>query len=94
MKVKDELPLDVLLRYGFTKIDNEEELKNEEYTIASCDYKYQIGHARRGQFYYLLVNEETRKLIIYATEPDGGGGCIVSPNVLIELFKDGIITES
>ena len=57
------------------------------------DYKFKIGHSRRGQFYYLLVKEATRKIIIYATEPDGSGGVIGCPDVLVKLINDGIIIE-
>jgi len=92
MKVKEELNLEVLLNYGFTKIDKEEELENEEYTISSYDYKFEIGHARRGQFYYLLVGEKTRDVIIYATEPDGSGGSVICPDVLVELSVEGVVT--
>lgn len=91
MKIKEELNLEVLLNYGFIKIDKEEETKNEEYIIASYDYKFEIGHARRGQFYYLLVGEKTRDVIIYATELDGSGGSVMCPDVLIKLSVDGIL---
>jgi hypothetical protein len=92
MKVKEGLNLDVLLNYGFTKIDEEEESENEQYTIASHDYKFEIGHARRGQFYYLLVGEKTRDIIIYATETDGSGGSVICPDVLIKLSFDGVVS--
>ena len=91
MKVKEELNLDILLNYGFTKIDKEEELENEEYTISSYDYIFEIGHARRGQFYYLLVGEKTRDVVIYATKPDGSGGKVICPDVLVKLSVDGIV---
>ena len=92
MKVKEELNLEVLLNYGFTKIDKEEEIENEEYTISSYDYKFEIGHARRGQFYYLLVDKKTRDIIIHATEPDGSGGSVMCPDVLIKLSIDGVVS--
>jgi hypothetical protein len=92
MKVKEELNLEVLLNYGFTKIDKEEETENEQYTIALYDYKFEIGYARRGQFYYLLVGEKTRDIIIYATKPDGGGGSVMCPDVLIKLSIDGVVS--
>ena len=92
MKVKEELNLEVLLYYGFTKIDKEEETENEEYTIASYDYRFEIGHARRGQFYYLLVGEKTRDVIIYATDPDGSCGSVMCPDVLIKLYVDGVVS--
>ena len=91
MKVKKELSLEILLNYGFTKVDKEQEIESNQYIIAEYDYKYEIGHARRGQFYHLLVEEKTRDIIIYATEPDGSGGSVVCPNVLIKLSIDGVI---
>jgi len=89
MKVKDDLDLDILLNYGFEKIDKKEEEKNEQYTISYFDYKYNIGHARRGQFYYILVGSN-RIVSIYASEPDGSGTCVDAPNILIELITNNI----
>lgn len=91
MKVKEGLNLEVLLNYGFQKIDKEEEKEDDNYAISYFDYKFNIGHSRRGQFYYLLVDETTRNVAIYASEPDGSGGCVDCPDVLFELFNDGII---
>jgi len=90
MKIKEELNIDILLEYGFEKIDKAEEEKDEQYTISNFDYKYLIGHSRRGQFYYLLVGN-SRNVIIYASEPDGSGGCVDLPDVLIKMFNHGII---
>jgi hypothetical protein len=94
MKVKEELSLEILLNYGFEKIDKKEEEDNEEYTISSYDYKFEIGHARRGQFYYLLASEKPRSIIIYASEPDGGGGIVNCPDVLIRLVEDGVVSPN
>lgn len=94
MKIKEDVNIEILLNYGFTKIDKEEEEENENYTIASFDYGFEIGHARRGQFYYLLVDENSRNIIIYATEPDGSGGTVMCPDVLIKLVLDGIISSN
>ena len=93
MKIKDGLNLDILLEYGFEKI-NKEELDDEDYIISLYDYQFEIGHSRRGQVYSLLCNEKTRKLSIYASEPDGGGGSVACPDILIKLILDGIITET
>ena len=95
MKVKKDIDLTILLDYGFQKIDKEDEKENENWTIASYDYAYNIGHSRRGQFYYLLVDEATRAIDIYASKPDGSGTSIRLPDVLIRLITDNIIgTES
>lgn len=91
MKVKENLSIDILLDYGFEKINKEIEEQNDEYTLSSFDYKFEIGHARRGQFYYLLVNESTRNIMIYASEPDGMGGIIGCPDILIKLIMDDLV---
>jgi hypothetical protein len=91
MKIKEELNLEVLFNYGFTKINKEEEKENEQHAIARYEFKFEIGHAIRGQFYYLLVSEKERNIIIYASNPDGSGGSVACPDVLIKLYIDGII---
>ena len=68
MKIKEELNLEVLLDYGFTKIDKEQAKENEDWMISCYEYIFEIGHARRGEFYYLLVSETQRDIIIYASE--------------------------
>lgn len=91
MKINPEKSIDILLNYGFAKINKEEEESDEEYVIANYDYKYEIGHSRRGQHYYLLVSEKSRTISLYASKPDGGGGSIGCPDVLLKLIIDGII---
>lgn len=91
MKVKEELNLEILLNYGFTKIDKEEEKENDQYEIANFDWKFWIGHSRRGQSYYLLIGEETREIFFYSTKPDGDGGSVKYPDVLTKLFNDGVV---
>jgi hypothetical protein len=91
MKIKENVDLEVLLDYGFTKIDKKQAEKDEDWTISCYEYLFEIGYARRGQFYYLLVSEKAREIIIYASEPDGSGGTIDCPNVLKELVVNDII---
>ena len=93
MKLKDGLWIGVLLDYGFVEVDKEEDEDDESPYMVDYDYKFEIGHSRRGQFYYLLVKESTRKIIIYATKPDGSGGVIGCPDVLVKLISDGVIVE-
>lgn len=91
MKLTPSLSIDILSNYGFEKINKKEEEENENYVLSSFDYKFEIGHARRGQFYYLLASESTRNIIIYASEPDGAGGMIGCPDILINLVIGGIV---
>ena len=93
MKIKDGLDFSILLNYGFEKIDKKAEEENENYTVSNFDYQYNIGHARRGQFYYILVNEISRNVFLYASEPDGSGTSVPAPDVLIDLIVDGIFCK-
>jgi len=90
MKIKKEFQIENLLNYGFVKTDKEEAKENEDYYLMASDYCFEIGHARRGQFYYLLVSDASRYIIVYATEPDGSGGSILLPDVLIKMALDGV----
>lgn len=89
MKIKEGISLDVLLNYGFEKINKG--LEDELGYHSRFDFRYEIGHARRGQFYYLLVSEIGRTIVILATDPDGSGGIVNCPDVLIKLFAEGIV---
>ncbi len=91
MKIKENFDLDMLLDYKFEKINKEEELENENYTIANFDYLLQIGPGRRGQYYYLLVKSESRIVYIYSSDSDGSGTACPMCNELIELITQGII---
>lgn len=89
MKINDNVNLDILLDYGFFKVDeNNEELDN---TLHYYDYAYEIGHSRRGQLYYYLVSAKTRNINVYASEPDGSGAEIGVTNVLRDLVLNNII---
>jgi hypothetical protein len=90
MKLKNDFNLEKLLDYGFSKIDKQEMMDNDSWTLSVYDYLFEIGHARRGQFYYLLVSEEKRTITLYASEPDGSGGTVCAPDVLIKMSLDGV----
>ena len=54
------------------------------------EYFLNIGHSRRGQCYYLLVNSDNILLII-TTKPDGEGGSVLLPDILINMIKDNCV---
>lgn len=91
MKIKNNIDLDILLKYGFTKIDKEEAFLEEQYIHCQFDYVFDIGSSRRGQYYYLFVNNKNRIIHTYASKPDGSGSYIQLPNVLFKMFLDQII---
>lgn len=90
MKIKEDYNIDKLLEYGFEKTDKDQDLEDDDYAVASFDYYFKIGHSRRGQFYYLLITEASRILHILATDPDGSGGIVVCPDVLIKMSIDNV----
>jgi hypothetical protein len=53
-------------------------------------YVYEIGHSRRGQFYYILV-DTSGNLTLYASEPDGSGSSVNFPDIIIQLILDDIV---
>jgi len=51
---------------------------------------YNLGHSRRGQFYYLII-ENDRSVSVLATEPDGSGTSINIDDVFMKLFKKDML---
>lgn len=93
MKLKSEINISELEKYGFTKVDKEECEIMDEYTRSCFEYEFFIDYARRGQCYYLLISEEHRELQIYASEPDGSGSFVAMPDVIITMIQDGIFEQ-
>lgn len=98
MRITNEIDLSKLYDYGFSVITDEYKKANgisEDNVLYNYDgyYAYSIGHARRGQFYYLLVAPISRVLSVIATEPDGTGSDIELPHVLLTLIRDGLVAE-
>ena len=81
-----------LLELGFDKINKEYELTKDDNTLAYYDYSFYLADGRRGQQYYILIDKEKR-VLIYATKPDGSG-CpgevsIKSIEILMQLKELG-----
>jgi hypothetical protein len=87
MRINKNFDLTNLVGYGFKPVDKED----EDYAISYFDYALDLGHSRRGQFYYLLVKSETRAVFIYASDPDGSGGSLGLKDVIIALVKDNVL---
>ncbi len=91
MKLKNNIDLSVLIQYGFEKIDKEEAEIDGDFTLTCFDYSYDMGHARRGQHYYILISEQHRVLNVWASKPDGDGCSISLSDVLIKMYQDELI---
>jgi len=51
---------------------------------------YNLGHSRRGQWYYYIINEDTRELSVFATKPDGDGTDVLLDEVVITMYDLGM----
>ena len=91
MKIKANINLSELIKYGFSTTDKVQEERDDQYDIAKSDYNCCIGAGRRGQYYYLLVNASTRNVSIYASKPDGDGCPTNVDDVFFKLILDGIV---
>ena len=93
MKIKDEYLSNlesILTQYGFRKIEDTGDEEDETQALGA-DYVFEIGHSRRGQFYYILVFEGTGDIYLFTSRADGDGAMIDAPDVILKMFTDGII---
>ena len=92
MKLKAEITRKQLSELGFYKPDLDglpEDFYNWFDEI--CSYIYKIGDGRRGQTYYLGIERETLKLLIYASESDGDGCHTEVGDIFIKLIQNNFI---
>lgn len=94
MKIKLDFELEKLVDYGFEVVDKELEERNENYDVCYSDYKFNLGYARRGQYYWLLVDAGNRCLSIVATQPEGSGCSININDIFFKLIEDGVVERS
>jgi hypothetical protein len=52
---------------------------------------FEIGHSRRGQRYYVIIDKDTNEVQLLATEPDGCGGIINAGDIFKTLIENGFI---
>lgn len=81
---------DTLLDKLFFVVDSE--YSNHYYDEGK--YILDIGGTRRGQYLYLLVNPETKDVLIGATKPDGDGCEITVNDIFFKLIQDGVVEPS
>lgn len=92
MKVKNEfLATEQLMGLGFQFMTEEQAEEREEYELED-KYVYNLGHARRGQFYYITIDIDG-EIRLFASRPDGSGTDIIMSDVLIQMYKLGMIEE-
>ena len=92
MKLSYNFSIEDLGQYGFRYHTKEDADREEEFLFADS-WVFNIGHSRRGQFYYIIVGE-ARKINIYASDPDGSSGQIGLPDVLTDLIRNDVIIKS
>ena len=59
------------------------------YFYEGC-YFYNLGHARRGQHYYVLIQKDLQVAIL-ASKPDGDGTHIKVGDIFQKLISEGFI---
>ena len=92
LKLKDNVDLKELEKFDFlhqfpytTDFSDDYEFDNKMF--------YQIGHSRRGQFYYILVDKTSLEISVYATRPDGSGTSIGVGSILFDLIQAGLVEK-
>jgi hypothetical protein len=100
LKIKDNVDLKELEKFGFEDSKTSQNVPYEYWGYGyEKDYHFNntyfvfIASGRRGQDYYLLVNKETRKLVIYATTPDGDGTSGDLENVIYDLIQADLVEK-
>lgn len=94
MKFNPEKNIEDLTNYGFVKLTSDYlheafgDPYDTIYTYEDC-YMLNLGHSRRGQFYYFIVHEKGSE--IYASKPDGDGCGISLDNTMIKLIEDKML---
>ena len=87
MKIKQSVTFEQLINFGFA-IETDE----DDWEI-NCKWCYNLGHSRRGQFYYYIIKDidNDRELLVYASKPDGDGTHIALGDVIIKMYEEGLI---
>jgi hypothetical protein len=92
MKLRPDLDISILKEYGFEEITEDYVVDHSDELEDFVGYAYDMGHARRGQFYYIICHPEEKQFSIYASKPDGSGTSIDIDDIFIKLIKDNIVT--
>lgn len=94
LKIKDNVDLKELEKYGFDFNEDEETdcFGDKIYELNNSYFTYLGGGGRRGQEYYLFVNE-ARELRVYSSKPEGSGTDTNIFFVLFDLIEDGLVEK-
>jgi hypothetical protein len=88
MRIKDTFDLQDLVKYGFFRVTAEEcESRNIDHgQVSYFHWMKVIDYCKTGQAYCYLIQEEDRRIGIYATfTPTGFSGCLEIDDTLLEL---------
>ena len=98
MKINPDFPIKELVNYGF-QIFNDE-YRNVHFSEEDPPFYYEdgfiysFGHARRGQYYYMVI-DMPGSVFLTSSKPDGSGGRVsVESNIIIKLVQMGILVDS
>ena len=93
LKIKDSVDLKELEKFGFSYngLDNGW-LDVDVPEMEDSWYTYIGDGGRRGQTYYLFVNED-REIRAYTSEPDGSGTDTKVNGTLFDLIQAGLVEK-
>lgn len=95
MKFNKEKNIKDVTKFGFFHID---EIRNDldEYDFLfylKDAYLYSFGHSRRGQYYYMII--ENNNVTLYTSKPDGDGGSVLLDDTIFNMIEQGyLISEN
>ena len=92
MRLKGAATPKQLLEFGFKKITLDYKANHPAMEFQE-GYAYNLGHSRRGQFYYLICSDEGF-FSVFASEPDGSGGKKELPidSIFSRLYASGLVS--
>lgn len=93
LKIKDSVDLKELEKFGFFSSFEYETDYSEDFEFENTMI-YEMGHSRRGQFYFILIDKSSLVMSVYATEPDGSGSDIAMSDVIFDLIQAGLVEKS
>ena len=98
LKIKDNVDLKELEKFGFEDVANVDEylIMNDwgeiDYNFTGTYLKV-VGEGRRGQYYHLLVDKDSKIISEYATKPDGDGCSCELDGTLYDLIQAGLVEK-
>lgn len=93
LKIRENVDLKELEKFGFFSDFEYQTSYSEDFEFEN-QVIYEMGHSRRGQFYFILIDKSSLVMSVYATEPDGSGSNIAMSDVIFDLIQAGLVEKN